>query len=96
MALVSVSVIAWFARHGGSAGENWFKCYFAPGMAATALGTTVVLAVLHFDLVVGGAPGQNLVLLTVLAVSAVAGVGLALYLKAARPRTFAGLGQTAG
>ncbi|UQS25995.1 APC family permease [Amycolatopsis thermalba] len=95
MAVVSVSVIVWFARTGRSTGENSFKCYIAPGIAALALGATVVLAVLHFDLVVGGAPGQNLVLLTVLAVSAIAGVGLALYFKSARPRTYAGLGQAA-
>lgn len=96
MASVSISVIVWFARKGLGAGENWFTCFAAPGIAAAALGTTVVLAVLHFDLVVGGAPGQNLVLLTVLGVSAAAGVAFALYLRSIKPRVYEGLGQTAG
>lgn len=96
MALVSVSVIAWFARTGVGAGENWFKCFAAPAAAAVALGSTVVFAALHFDLVVGGTPGQNLVLLAVLAISIVVGAGFAVYLRATRPRVYAGLGRTAG
>jgi len=95
MALVSASVIVWFAKQGRRPGETWFKCYAAPGIAALTLGGTVVFAVARFDLVVGGTPGQNLIMLAVLAISIVAGVGFAAYLRSSRPQVYAGLGQTA-
>ncbi|WP_037370785.1 APC family permease [Amycolatopsis orientalis] len=94
MASVSASVIVWFARKGVGPEDNKFKCFVAPAVSTVALGATVALAVWHFDLVVGGAPGQNLVLLTVLAVSAIVGAGFALYLRSARPRVYAGLGRS--
>jgi amino acid transporter len=94
MAVVSLSVILWFGRTGVPAGESRLKCFAAPGIAAAALGTTVVLAVLHFDLVVGGTPGQNIVLLVVLALSVVTGVGLALYFRSSRPELYARLGRS--
>lgn len=93
MVLVSLAVILWFARRGVPAGANWFSCFAAPGIAIVALGSTVLFAVLRFDLVVGGTPGQNLVLLVVLAVSAVVGVGLAVYLRSVKPQVYAGLGR---
>ncbi|WP_029106338.1 APC family permease [Mycobacterium sp. URHD0025] len=93
MTLVSVAVIAWFSRRGVPPGANWFKCFIAPGLAIAALAPTIVLAVLHFDLVVGGAPGQNLGLLTVLAASLVLGGGLAIYFRSAKPHVFVGLGR---
>jgi hypothetical protein len=93
MVLVSVAVIVWFTRRGVPAGSNWFKCYAAPSLAILALGTTVVVAVLHFDLVVGGEPGQNLGLLAVLAASLVVGSVLAVYFRSARPETFKALGR---
>ncbi|OBI71212.1 permease [Mycolicibacterium fortuitum] len=93
MVLVSVAVIAWFARKGIPAGANWFTCFLAPGLAILALGTTVVVAILHFDLVVGGAPGQNLGLLAVLAASLVVGCALAIYFRSARPQVFKVLGR---
>jgi len=93
MTLVSLAVIVWFRRHGIPADANKFQCYIAPALAILTLGSTVVLSVLHFDLVVGGEPGQNLGLLTVLAASLVIGVGVALYFRATKPRVFAGLGR---
>lgn len=93
MTLVSAAVIAWFTRKGVLPGANRFKCFVAPALAIAALGPTVVLAVLHFDLVVGGAPGQNLGLLLVLAASLVIGAGLALYFRSAKPQVFARLGR---
>jgi hypothetical protein len=62
-------------------------------LAIAVLAPTIVLAVLHFDLVVGGAPGQNLGLLAILAASLVIGAGLAAYFRSAKPRVFAGLGR---
>lgn len=93
MALVSFAVIVWFSRRGIPADANIFKCYIAPALAILTLGATVILSVLHFDLVVGGEPGQNLGLLIVLAASLVIGAGLALYFRSARPLIFARLGR---
>ncbi|WP_043807109.1 APC family permease [Rhodococcus triatomae] len=93
MALVSVSVVVWFARRGVPEGASWVKCYLAPTLAAIALVSTNVLAVLHFDLVVGGAPGQNLGLLLVLAASFAIGAGTAVYFRYAKPDVFASLGR---
>ncbi|OMB97340.1 permease [Mycobacterium sp. NS-7484] len=93
MVLVSIAVIVWFARKGVPVGANRFKCFIAPCVAILALGTTVVIAVLHFDLVVGGAPGQNLGLLVVLAASLVVGCALALYFRSTRPEIFKALGR---
>lgn len=93
MVLVSLAVIAWFARRRIPADANIFKCFIAPGLAIAALGATVILGVLHFDLVVGGAPGQNLGLLAVLAASLIIGAALALYFRFTNPRVFAGLGR---
>ncbi|OBG86245.1 permease [Mycobacterium sp. E802] len=93
MALVSLAVIIWFARKGVPSEANWFKCYLAPAIAIAILVPTLVLAVLHFDLVVGGAPGQNVGLLLILAASAVVGALLARYFRACKPSIFAALGR---
>ncbi|CDO31008.1 APC family permease [Mycolicibacterium porcinum] len=93
MCLVSLAVIVWFARKGVRAVTNWFKCFVAPAVAMAVLVPTLALAVLHFDLVVGGAPGQNVGLLLILAASAVIGAMLALYFRAYRPEIFAALGR---
>lgn len=92
MTAVSISVIAWFARNGMGESENWFKCFAAPAVAAIALGFIVVYAVSNFTLVVGGEPGQNLLLLIVLGVATAVGVGRALHLRSNHPQIFAGLG----
>ncbi|UVF76395.1 APC family permease [Gordonia mangrovi] len=93
MCLVSLSVIGWFARRGISNGGNVFKCFIAPALAVIALGTTVVLAVMHLDLVVGGAPGQNTGLLFILAASLLCGSVLAVYFRARKPEVFRRLGR---
>jgi amino acid transporter len=93
MGLVSLAVIAWFVREGVPAGANRFKCFVAPAIAIVVLVPVLVMAVLHFDLVVGGAPGQNTGLLLILAASLAIGVVLALYFRASKPRTFAALGR---
>lgn len=96
MTAVSISVIAWFARSGMGDGENWFKCFAAPATATLALGFIVVYAVSNFTLVVGGEPGQNLLLLIVLAVAAIIGIWRALHLRSANPQIFAELGGAEG
>jgi amino acid transporter len=94
MALVSSAVIAWFARTGAPPGVGVFKIYVAPGIALLSLGATVVFALLHFDLVVGGAPGENSALVYVLLATLLAGSLLAIYFKVRRPHVYDSLGRS--
>ncbi|WP_321822644.1 MULTISPECIES: APC family permease [unclassified Burkholderia] len=93
MALVSLSVIAWFARTGVPAGENVFKVFIAPAVAVTSLGAVSIFALFHFDLVVGGNPGQNTALELVLAGALIAGIVLAMYFRSAKPHVYDSLGR---
>jgi amino acid transporter len=94
MAMVSLAVIAWFIRTGAPAGVSVFKIYIAPAVALLSLAATVVFALLHFDLVVGGAPGENTGLVLVLVATLAAGSLLALYFKTNRPDVYDSLGRS--
>jgi len=93
MALVSAAVIAWFGRHGIPKSENAFKVFIAPVAAAIAMTLTVIYAVAHLDLVVGGAPGENLWLVYFLVAAFLVGSFLALYFRTAKPEVYANLGR---
>ncbi|MEV8569745.1 APC family permease [Streptomyces sp. NPDC051322] len=94
MTAVSLAVIIWFARRGIPAGENWFKVFFAPGLACLSLAATAVLALLKFNLVVGGAtPGENMWLVAIPLAGLVIGLTLAVFYKARRRQIFDGLGR---
>jgi amino acid transporter len=93
MALVSLAVIVWFTRKGVPSSENAWKVFFAPALASVALAAVVVLTVMHFELVVGGKPGQNLWLLFMLAGTLLAGIAVAAYFRATRPKRYLALGR---
>ncbi|TQE19894.1 APC family permease [Streptomyces ipomoeae] len=93
MTMVSLAVIVWFGRTGVPAGENWFKVFLAPGIAAASLGGTVFLALTHFELIVGGAPGQNLWLVGIPLVGLCVGIALALYFRSRRRHVYDRLGR---
>ncbi|WP_321822478.1 MULTISPECIES: APC family permease [unclassified Burkholderia] len=93
MTLVSLAVIVWFIRAGVPAGVSIFRIYIAPAIAMLSLGATVVFALLHFDLVVGGAPGENNALAFVLLATLIAGSLLAVYFKLMRPHVYDSLGR---
>lgn len=93
MALVSFSVIAWFARSGIPAGENAFKVFIAPGIAAIVMTVSVLFAVAHLELIVGGEPGQHFWVLYFLIGSFVIGSLLALYFRSAKPEVYNSLGR---
>ncbi|MFD5228768.1 APC family permease [Streptomyces qaidamensis] len=96
MACVSLAVIVWFARKGVPAGENWFKVFLAPGLACVSLAGTVVLALVRFNLVVGGdTPGQNMWLISIPLAGLAIGLALALFYKFRRRHVFDGLGRDA-
>lgn len=93
MVLVSVAIIGWFARKRKAAGENVFVSYIAPALTALALGVILIFAILRFDLVVGGAPGELTWLVLLHVVAFVGGVAVALYMRARKPAVYRGLGR---
>ena len=88
----SAAVIAFFAP--GPHGENTWRRLVAPALAAILLAGIVVLAVLHYDTLLGVAPGSPAAWLLPAgyAVMAAAGLGWALVLRARRPQVYATIG----
>ena len=70
-----------------------WKVFIAPALASVALAAVVILTVMHFELVVGGKPGQNLWLLFMLTGTLLAGTAVAAYFKATRPKRYLALGR---
>lgn len=93
MALVSLAVPMWFRRNGVPAGERKWKVFAAPIVSLVVIGAVVIFAIVRFDLLVGGAPGQNLWMLLILLGVLVAGCTVARYFKRNRPDWFATLGR---
>ncbi|MBE7191115.1 APC family permease [Gordonia polyisoprenivorans] len=96
MALVSFSVYRYFARVGRPADETAWRVVIAPLIAFVILSAVVIFAIVRFDLLVGGEPGQNLWMLLILVVFLLAGCGVALHMKRNRPELFARLGRAEG
>ncbi|GAA0319716.1 APC family permease [Kineococcus aurantiacus] len=96
MALVSLAVVKWFARTGRPAGESRWNVSIAPILSFVGLAAVVIFAVVRFDLLVGGAPGEYFWMLGVLLAFVAAGCGVALYYRSARPEWYARLGRQDG
>ncbi|GAA0319376.1 APC family permease [Kineococcus aurantiacus] len=95
MAMVSLAVVAYFARRGRPAGESRWNVLVAPILAFLGLAAVVVFAIARFDLLVGGAPGENLWMLLVLLAFVALGCAVALYYRVKRPDLYARLGRHA-
>jgi len=93
MVLVSIAVIAWFARPLNRGTDSVWKTVIAPIISIIAIGTIVVFAMSRFDLVVGGEPGQLTWLLAVPGTALVIGIGIALYFRSAKPEYYDNLGR---
>ncbi|MGV0807957.1 APC family permease [Mycolicibacterium setense] len=93
MALASLAVILWFARKGQHTGEGRWKTTIAPALAFVSLTAVTLYAVVRFDLLVGGDPGEYLWLLLIPAASFIAGTGVAAHYWKSRPELFARLGR---
>lgn len=96
MALVSIAVFRYFARTGRPATETVWRVTIAPLIAAVILGVVVIFALVRFDLLVGGAPGEKLWLLLIPIAFIVAGCVVAQYMKRNRPDLYARLGRAEG
>ena len=93
MALVSVAIAAFFFRVGIPASENVWKVFIAPIVSALALAAVVVFAIMRFELVAGGEPGQNVGLLLIPGASLALGILVAVYLRFAKPQIYRRLGR---
>lgn len=93
MALASLAVIFWFARSGKDTGETVWKTKIAPAIAFVSLMIVAVYAIVRFELLVGGEPGEYLWLLLIPAASFVIGAGVATYYWKTKPELFARLGR---
>ncbi|KUI31710.1 APC family permease [Mycobacterium sp. GA-2829] len=91
MALVSVAVVAFFARHDRRADESRWATTIAPAVSAVAMFALVLFALSNFDLVVG-ASSANVILLGALTAAFVVGLLVAAWMKKRRPDDFALLG----
>jgi amino acid transporter len=92
LAATSAAVIAFFARD--TRGENRWRRLAAPALAAVLLAAIAVLAVQHYAILLGVAPGSPAAwaLPASYAAVAVAGLGWALVLRARRPGVYATIG----
>jgi amino acid transporter len=92
LAVTSVAVIVFFARN--PRGETVWSRLIAPALAALLLTGLAVLAVLHYDTLLGVPPGAaaGWALPASYAVLAVAGLAWGLVLKIRRPAVYAAIG----
>jgi amino acid transporter len=92
LALTSAAVIAFFARD--PRGETVWARLIAPALAAVALTSIVVLAVLHYSILLGVSSGSPAAWILPASYAAVAGIGFAwgLLLRARRPHVYEKIG----
>ena len=92
LAVTAVAVAAFFAPD--PRGENLWRRLIAPALAAVLLAGGVVLALLHYDTLLGVGPGSPAAWLlpASYAAVAVAGLGWGLILRARRPAVYATIG----
>ncbi|WP_263399574.1 amino acid permease [Saccharopolyspora pogona] len=92
MAVTSLAILVYFRRHREHA-VSFFRSTVAPAVALLALGTGVVLGMLHFPTLISG---SRLLADSILAVSYgvfVAGIVTAVVLKKRRPDVYARIGR---
>jgi hypothetical protein len=92
LAVTSIAVIVFF--DGDPRGEGTFARMTAPALAALTLTGIIVLAVLHYNTLLGVPPGAVAAwaLPAGYAAVAVLGIGWGLVLRARRPQTYAAIG----
>lgn len=93
MAVVNLSALTWYLRKGRHDGVSFAKAFLAPIISGVFFVGLVTLVAYHFDLLVGGEPGQRTWMLLCLIGVLIAGMGLAQYFKAVRPEVYERLGR---
>ncbi|MNI83402.1 hypothetical protein D3C73_1401990 [compost metagenome] len=93
MTIVNLSALTWYVRRGKQEGANFFKAFLAPAISTVFFVGLVGLVTYHFDLLVGGEPGERRWMLYCLIGVLLAGMALAQFYKFNRPEVFARLGR---
>ncbi|TCV66246.1 APC family permease [Pseudomonas fluorescens] len=94
MTIVNLSALVWYVRHGKREGVSFFKACLAPAISTVFFVALVGLVTYHFDLLVGGEPGERRWMLYCLVAILLAGMALAQFYKFKRPEIFERLGRT--
>lgn len=93
MALVSVSVIVYFAQN-RQLQVSPFKAWIAPGIAFLGLIFLTISNVIEFPQIFGGTLAQTSILFGILALAIVAGLVIAITYKTAHPERYRALGAS--
>jgi amino acid transporter len=91
-ALTSIAVIAFFAKD--NQGENLWRRAIAPAIATVLLGLMIILALMHYDTLLGVSSSDPAAWLLPLSYLVIAVIGIAwgLILKTSRPQVYAAIG----
>jgi amino acid transporter len=91
-ALTSIAVIAFFAKD--NQGENLWRRAIAPAIATVLLGLMIILALMHYDTLLGVSSSDPAAWLLPLSYLVIAAIGIAwgLILKTSRPQVYAAIG----
>ena len=81
MALVSLSVLAWFFKEGHLKTKNYFMAVVAPIVSFAVLAATAFYIMQNVELVLGGNVGENNQYLYILLFSFITGILLASFYK---------------
>jgi len=92
MALVSLAVIAWFARHRRPDSMSVWHTVIAPAIALIGMGAIAILACVNFNLLFGSQSTQNALLFSLIAFAFVAGLASAVYFRCYKTATYRTLG----
>ena len=90
MALTSLAVLLFFARHRDVAGSRWTTVVL-PVLGLIGLVTISVLIVAYFPVLVGGGAGLTVALIATIPIALAVGYGQAMVLRHRRPKLYADL-----
>lgn len=94
MAIVNISILVWYARQGRYENANALQSLLAPSISSIFFFGLVYLVAKHFELLVGGEPGQYTWMFYALLGVQVTGMALGIYFKTARPEIYKRLGRS--
>lgn len=87
-AIAALSVVVYFRR---KRDPRWWSTFVAPGLGFLALATFSIMAIANFSTVAGSEEPYVLVLPWILVAALVGGIFFGIYLKAKKPKVYAGL-----
>lgn len=94
MTVVNFAALSWYIRCGRHQKASFLKIFVAPAISSVIFVALVVLVAMHFELLVGGEPGERTWMLWCLIAVLLFGAVLAQFFRRFNPATFAKLGRT--